>query len=99
MKFTITTTIAFLTLAKLGLAAPWPPASPVAIAADADGLAIGQRSPNPEVDWKTKLGWDGKVTPIKNVGEIISVSCFVPIYNDLPRENRIWTGFLMSGGA
>jgi len=69
MKFAITATIACLALANLGFAAP--AASPVA----ADG--IDQRSPNPEVDWKTKLGWDGKVTPIEKIGEIVSVSCFV----------------------
>ena len=66
MKFAITATIASLALANLGFAAP------AASTPAADSL--GQRSPSPEVDWKTKLGWDGKVTPIEEIGEIVSVS-------------------------
>ncbi|RPB24389.1 hypothetical protein L211DRAFT_867760 [Terfezia boudieri ATCC MYA-4762] len=69
MKFSITATIAALVLAQLGFAAP------VASPAAADGLE--QRTPNPEEDWKTKLGWDGKITPIEEIGEIVSVSRFV----------------------
>ncbi|KAF8448467.1 hypothetical protein BGX38DRAFT_586744 [Terfezia claveryi] len=25
-----------------------------------------------QLDWKTKLGWDGKITPIEEIGEIVS---------------------------
>lgn len=70
MKFAITTIIASLALANLGFAAP--------AASPASAESLGQRSPNPEVDWKTKLGWDGTITPIEKIGEIVSVSCFAP---------------------
>jgi len=63
MKLAITAIIASVALASLGFAAP--AAGPAA----ADHLV--QRSPNPEVDWKTKLGWDGIVTPCDKIGETI----------------------------
>ena len=66
MKFAIATIVASLALATLGFAAPAPNA------AAAGG--VEQRSPNPEVDWKTKLGWYGKITPVEEVGETVSVS-------------------------
>ena len=65
MKFAITATIATLFLANLGFAAP---------AASPDVESLEQRSP--DEDWKTKLGWDGKVTPIEELGEVVSVSSY-----------------------
>ncbi|KAF8451888.1 hypothetical protein BDZ91DRAFT_750171 [Kalaharituber pfeilii] len=59
MHFPISVTIISLALASLGLAAP---------AASPAEVELGQRSPNPDVDWKTTLGWDGKVTPVEEIG-------------------------------
>ena len=58
-----TATTAALFLANLGFAAP------AAIPAAVDCLE--QHSPNPGVDWKTNLGWVGKVTPVDGIGEVV----------------------------
>lgn len=58
MKFAITATLLSLALANLGLAAP--------------AATVDERSPNPAADdWKTKVGWDGKVTPLEHIGTIV----------------------------
>lgn len=64
MQFSITTTLLSLALATVGLAAP---------AANPSAAEVVQRDTDTKpFDWNE--GWDGKVTPIEEIGEDVTVS-------------------------
>lgn len=47
----------------------------LALAALVAAAPAAGAAPSGEVDWKVKYGWDGKVTPIEEIGEVVGVSC------------------------
>ena len=73
MKFAIIATIASLTLASFGLAAPT--ASPVAQAVKQEPIDDAGPPPGPggggqPREWKAKRGWDGSVTLIEKLVKV-----------------------------
>lgn len=60
MQFKISASLILAALAPLGV---------VALPTQADN---GVSAPAPE-DWKTSLGWDGKVNPVEEVGHFVEV--------------------------
>ena len=93
MRFSIPATLFSLALATLGLAAPTNPS-------EAD---IGQRSTDvldvdDPYDWKTKYGWDGKITPIEEIGEDVSpVSIYLLFFLSCSLQGEGCLHMLISG--
>ena len=71
MQFKISASLILAALAPLGV---------VALPTQADNAVS---APAPDQDWKTSLGWDGKVNPVEEVGHFVEAK--VPKLNLKPQ--------------